>query len=598
LVVVGRVEWRRYEGNDIEAVVAMMLNREHPDSVQITPSQGDGGVDILDRGAADDGDVVYQVKRYSAPLNAGQKGKIVRSAKRLLDSDAGDPRWKDLNVAVWRLVTPWNPTPEAETWLQESVGPYGVKVVWDGLTLIDQLAAKYPDVIDYYLHGGRSTIKAAYAEAMTLMSLSTAGEGDLPVSEVTERIERALGILDHDPHYLYEVAFSRDEPPEPPSRPGLVMTYYRVDPTASTWQTINVIARCAASADARPITLSGTLSVEGNPEFAAAVKEFFEFGTPFTSPEGAYSATIDAPGGFGGELVDATIATIPAEGEDLGSDTELRLEILDPDGIVIAQADVDRTDRSSGTAGIRVVLVETYGVFELTFRANLSNQTAHMHLGLLSLEGIPISAALPALEFLAAFHHPNTYRITVRHTPSHLGATDKIPEPLDPTITERMRRLAKGLRLLNDLQQHTRTVITVPDLSRYVEDQRKAWYLVATILKGRPVIVSAPEGSVFHLVLPPGTPAPTGSFAIRMPLQAPIGTQLINFGTLLAEFTDAELLAESESEDGQPVFAYMTPDRKVRYLPDVEAQEADSALTQSRQATESLPVSRARSARS
>jgi hypothetical protein len=596
--MVGRVEWRRYEGDDVEAVVAMMLNREHRNSVRITPSQGDGGVDILDRGAADGGDVVYQVKRYSAPLNAGQKGKIVKSAKRLLDPDAGDPRWKDLNVAVWRLVTPWNPTPEAETWLQESVGPYGVKVVWDGLTLVDQLAAKYPDVIDYYLHGGRSAIKAAYAEAMTLMSLSTVGEGDLTVLEVTERIDRALGILDHDPHYFYEVAFGRGEPPEPTSRPGLMMTHHRIDPTASTWQTIDVIARCAASAEERPITISGTLDVEGNPEFAAAVKEFFEFGTPFTSPEGAYSATVDAPGGLGGEVVDGTIATSPAVGEDLGSDTELRLEILDPDGIVIAQADVDRTDRSSGTAGIRVVLAETHGVFELTFRADLSNQTAHMNLGLLSLEGIPISAALPALEFLAAFHHPNTYRITVRHTPSHLGATDKIPEALDPSMTEGMTRLAKGLRLLNDLQQHTRTVITAPDLSKYFEDQRKAWYLVATILKGRPVTVTAPEGSVFHLVLPPGAPAPTGSFAIRMPLQAPIGTRLINFGTLLAEFTDAELLAESESEDGHPVFAYMTPDRKVRYLPDVEAQEADSVSTQGRQAAKGVPASRARSGRS
>jgi hypothetical protein len=47
--MVGRVEWRRYEGDDVEAVVAMMLNREHPNSVRITPSQGDGGVDILDR---------------------------------------------------------------------------------------------------------------------------------------------------------------------------------------------------------------------------------------------------------------------------------------------------------------------------------------------------------------------------------------------------------------------------------------------------------------------------------------------------------------------------------------------------------------------
>src|ERR1019366_1203656 len=112
------------EGDDVEAVVAMMLNREHPDSVRITTSQGDGGVDILDRAAADDGgDVVYQVKRYAAPLSSSQKGKGAKSAKRLLHPDEGDRRWKDLNVTVWRLVTPWKPTPEAETWLQDTIGP-------------------------------------------------------------------------------------------------------------------------------------------------------------------------------------------------------------------------------------------------------------------------------------------------------------------------------------------------------------------------------------------------------------------------------------------------------------------------------------------
>ncbi|MDF9878820.1 hypothetical protein [Cellulosimicrobium cellulans] len=46
-----RVEWTRLEGNDVEAVVSMFVNRERPRSVQITPSQGDGGVDILDRNA-------------------------------------------------------------------------------------------------------------------------------------------------------------------------------------------------------------------------------------------------------------------------------------------------------------------------------------------------------------------------------------------------------------------------------------------------------------------------------------------------------------------------------------------------------------------
>ena len=448
-----------------------------------------------------------------------------------------------------------------------------MKVVWNGLTLVDQLAAKYADVIDYYLHDGKSAIQEAYREAMTLMSLGNAGEGDLTVLEVTERIEQALHILDHDPHYFYEVRFGQGQPPEPPKRPGHVMTRERIDPGASTWQAVDVIARCAASVDERPITIAGTLNVKGNPEFAAAVKEFFEFGTPFTSPEGAYSGTIDAPGGLGGELVNATVRTSPVEGADLCANTELRLEILDPDGTVIAQAEVDRTDRSTGAAGVRVVLAETHGVIELTFRRDLKNDTTHMNFALLSLEGIPIYEALPALEFLGALHHPNSYRISVRHTPGHLGKTAEIPEAPDTTMTDRMKSLAKHLRVLRDLQHHTDTVITTPDLAKYANDQRKGWLLVATILKGEPVTITADEGMAFQLFLAPGTAAPTGTFSMRMPLEAPVGEQLITFGTLLAEFTDAELVAESETEDGHPVLAYTTPDRTMLYLPDIDAQD-------------------------
>jgi len=101
-----------------------------------------------------------------------------------------------------------------------------VKVVWDGLTAVDQLAAKYTDVIDYYLHDGKSAIREAYRDGMTLMSLSSAGEGDLTVLEVTVRIERALRILDHDPHYSQRAACPPRSPPRrgsphpSPPRPG------------------------------------------------------------------------------------------------------------------------------------------------------------------------------------------------------------------------------------------------------------------------------------------------------------------------------------------------------------------------------------------
>jgi len=36
---VTRVEWTRLDGSDVEAVVSMFVNREHVNSVRITPSK-------------------------------------------------------------------------------------------------------------------------------------------------------------------------------------------------------------------------------------------------------------------------------------------------------------------------------------------------------------------------------------------------------------------------------------------------------------------------------------------------------------------------------------------------------------------------------
>lgn len=128
------VEWTRLEGGQVEAVVAMFVNRERPDSVRISPSRGDGGVDILDRRAGPDGsDVVYQVKRFTGPLSSRQKGEVAKSLETLLD----DKRWVDLAVGEWILVMPWDPTPEAEQWLQGLEHPRmrrGMRKIWRGLT--------------------------------------------------------------------------------------------------------------------------------------------------------------------------------------------------------------------------------------------------------------------------------------------------------------------------------------------------------------------------------------------------------------------------------------------------------------------------------
>lgn len=266
------MEWTRLEGGQVEAVVAMFVNREYPNSVRITPSRGDGGVDILDRGVGPDGsDVVYQVKRYTDKLTARQKQEIKASVETL----ATDERWKGLSLKEWHLVTPWDPSPEAETWLHD-LGDTGITKIWHGLTWADQQAAKYDDVIDYYLHGGRALIEKAHAEVMALLGAEKAGEA-LTVPEVAKRLSDAVKTLDHDPHYRYELRFGEGTPPEPPKdgeRPGLVM-HCVIAKEGGRWTTVDIIARCAASTDERPITINGTFTAEPGSEFAHELEAFF-----------------------------------------------------------------------------------------------------------------------------------------------------------------------------------------------------------------------------------------------------------------------------------------------------------------------------------
>ena len=87
--------------------------------------------------------------------------------------------------------------------------PVRLTPVWHGLDHVEQLAAKYPDIMDYYLHylhGGRGRVEEAYRQVAALFAVDQ-GVADLDVPGVAERIKKALPVLDADPHYRCELRF-------------------------------------------------------------------------------------------------------------------------------------------------------------------------------------------------------------------------------------------------------------------------------------------------------------------------------------------------------------------------------------------------------
>lgn len=560
LFLMTRVEWTRLEGNDVEAVVAMFVNREHVNSVRITPSKGDGGVDILDRGAGPDGaDEVHQVKRYTEPLSPKQKGEVEESMNTLMQ----DPRWAELNVKVWYLVTPWDPTPEAEAWLRGAGSAHGITAVWRGLTYVEQLAAKYPDIVDYYLHGGRNQIEEAYKTVAAFFGVEQDGKS-LDVPEIVKRIEKALPSLDTDPHYRYELRFGEGPLPDVSSRPNLVMSWLAGDVHGGRWTAVDIIARCAASVHERPITVTGKFVVESGSDFEKTLRDFVSYGAPFTSPQGAYQGEIDAPGGLGGSLDRATVTTLPVT-DDLGHNPELHLEVLDPNGTVLAAVDVDRVDLSQGTDGIRVVLEELHHVFTIEDRYNLTEKTAKRSMRFGDFTGAPVGAVRSALHFLSHCRPPNVGRLSVRHTPPELGVSDtNLGFEWSAETLQALTGMVNAVDSLAVIQRHTSTPIRVPAFDDLPPGQVKSWRSAAKILLGEDVTVTYPAGHCLIVELDADITAPEETFGIAVPWTVDIGEQSIELGHMEAWLTSPTLVERKEHE-GRTYHALTTPDRSVRY---------------------------------
>lgn len=560
-----RVSWDRYAGEDVEAVVAMMVNREHPDSVRITPSKGDGGVDILDPAAAPDGgDVVYQVKRFATPLNAKQKREVAHSLARIFDPVKRDSRWASLNATAWRLVMPWDPTPEAYTWLKELAAVYAVpSVSWDGLTAVDGWCARYPEVVDYYLHGGRAEVSSASRQALAFASLQGSAAEGLTVRELAERVAESLhGPLTRDPHYRYEYRTGSGEPAPPARIPGLVMSTY--ESRRNFWFAIDVIALCAASIEERPITVNGEVSVRKGTKDAESLQAFFEYGT-HPDADLSFTGSLDAPAGLGGRLTDAVMRVLRTPEDDAGK-AELRLDILDGDGLLLASADVDRTHRGSGSKGVSFTLREINGVFTMSGRAALRGErspTMSMQLERLPMTGQPAARVVGALEFLSHFHEPNQLRISTRHSPAHHGAVQSLT---GVGITDQFTEVADAVAALCAMQEHTSTVLRVPDLAEH-HSQVRGWLLAARVLSGSPLTRHYREGHALTIDLDADADVTAlGSVHTVIPLIVDVGDDRVELGEIRVELDSPQVVSSSRLPDGRTRCTLSTPGRSMRWV--------------------------------
>jgi hypothetical protein len=225
-----------------------MLCREFLNAQRIRPSRGDRGIDVL---VPDDGGYeVYQVKSFATNLGPSQKAQIIDSYERLKEAHVA----KDINVLAWYLTLPLNPTNENLEWM-ESFGDAGYPCHWRGLDFVDGLAAKYQDVIEYYLGDGRGRLDRAMQDLMAILR-GRSGPTDEPlqpgdVSDDLRRIHAALNA--HDPHFTYSFRVDHTRP-QITEEPMLVAAKQVSDENSTI--TIYVFARYNEAVEDHPVPFS------------------------------------------------------------------------------------------------------------------------------------------------------------------------------------------------------------------------------------------------------------------------------------------------------------------------------------------------------
>lgn len=551
-----RVEWSRYNGDDIEAVVAMFISAIFPAAERITPSQGDGGIDVL---VKTDRTRVYQVKRFSAPLTSSQEAQVKKSVDRLV----GDPRVSQLTVDEWHLVMPWDPTLEAKQWLTEYVTGKGLpEPIWDGLTKCDLWASKHPNIVDYYLRGNSQRIQEAALAIVHAARLGDVDESDIEnfnVANFTKEIEEAVGFLNReDPFYTYGLHIEpRMRPPTPEDtqaalervKPGVVLSSMWGNERVSVQ--VDVYPKNAVATQLNPIFGKFTFAAKkGSPE-EIALRDFAKFGTPLNLPLGSVDGSMNAPGGLGGGFEEAGVRLVPtANGTDPGQD--LRLVLHDGDG---AQSDVLVLNRrhvtsgfptEEGERGFESSLLDESRTLELLLRFDPETQAQTFEVTVNQPSGRLATDVLPALQAYQHMRAPYTMTIAPRFGPipphrAQLPVAAAVPDA--PLL---WHDIAKSLCLI---QEHTPLALHVPDLSTADEALIQTITATGALLNGQPEVREVNWVRTEHTA---DAPEEAATIGFLMPWDIDLPEGKVDLGNLACVFTGS--ICERAKEEPEGLF--------------------------------------------
>jgi hypothetical protein len=509
-VTLTRVEWTRLSGDDAETLLSVLLYSKHPRAVRVRPSRGDGGVDVLvphpDQPGKTD---VYQIKKFAENLTSSQKDQIERSYRRLM-MQLADAK---IAVANWYLLMPLDPTPENRIWFgelparvlqhlhdvhqrpeahpKESITAEGfgrvqawqddpaTGVEWKGFIACEALAAAYPNVVDYYLHGGRGRLESAVRMVAALLgtdrNLHRDADGpDVQPADLREHLRTVQAVLDTDPHFRYGISLD-PSPPALTAEPNLIAATQEIGRDGSCL-TFRIFARFAEALNERPVPLHLTFTFENKSEELAAFELWMKYGKPVTLP---VRVDADLPGGLGGVLERGTVSISASADRET---YRLRYRLVSPAGEPLAQIVLEMEPPASGQdrTGMWTRGADLTGTFQIESFFDLETRTARLDVTFGDLTGTRVTDALTAGKFEAHWQGGNRLEISGEQGPfsPFLEIDTEIQSPFDPLIL-------RILQALSTIQGRCHDVILVPDFTQMPRDQIRKLIDAAALINGQ-----------------------------------------------------------------------------------------------------------------
>ncbi|WP_104199032.1 hypothetical protein [Cryobacterium sp. Y29] len=465
-------------GESLEDFIAKLLRREYPDAQQMTPAQGDGGIDIFRR--TPEGLVVWQIKKYAAPITSGQWTKIKKSWKTFWDTHVeptGDDAIPEM-IAAYYLVTPWTPTEERYRNFDNLTVSATFLTQWDSDAFIQGLAETYPAITEHFVHGPGG-YERFVKEAVTLATAPVERTGDISMAEAINVRQEALDALRdsiNDNYYVDRGTFTASAAGPPMPRAGEVGVFFRWTYLDNNrWEYQAVVPAHAQAVELEPLSTQVTFLDPPGTEVYESVQLWKEWGIPFAD---ARARTVQSGGPFDGEVVEESWLSVMLTDDSHRSDLALR--VVGTDGAVKFSIPLTGVTATSGvsTDWMRVHATTPAQVLTFELRDDRSGENPKVAFAVGNVDGLDPADVLDEIELMTTIDPADTFFIEMM-TGAQMLKGEGLMTPT--SLATHYRPVAAGLV---SLQASAKMNFVMPDIREMQLGQFARFESLVSIYEG------------------------------------------------------------------------------------------------------------------